>query len=63
MQILDECISRDREAKGDVQVVIGSENRTPSLQNCTLIRRLTGSAGSSAVGTLIGPRPDADRIR
>jgi heat-inducible transcriptional repressor len=57
MQILDECITRDMQAKGDVQVVIGSENRTPSLQNCTLISAPYRIAGSSAVGTLsvLGP--------
>ncbi len=57
MQILNECIMRDAEAKGDVQVVIGSENRTPSLQNCTLISAPYRVAGSSAVGTLtvLGP--------
>jgi heat-inducible transcriptional repressor len=57
MQILDECITRDKQAKGDVQVVIGSENRTPSLQNCTLISAPYRVAGSSAVGTLsvLGP--------
>ncbi|HEY2847483.1 MAG TPA: heat-inducible transcriptional repressor HrcA [Pyrinomonadaceae bacterium] len=57
MQILDECITRDTQAKGDVQVVIGSENRTPSLQNCTLISAPYRIAGSSAVGTLsvLGP--------
>src|SRR5215217_596453 len=37
IQILNECIAREDAAKGQVQVVIGSENRTPSLQNCTLI--------------------------
>lgn len=57
MQILNECITRDAEAKGDVQVVIGRENRTPSLQNCTLISAPYRIAGSSAVGTLsvLGP--------
>jgi heat-inducible transcriptional repressor len=57
MQILNECITRDAEAKGDVQIVIGSENRTPSLQNCTLISAPYRIAGSSAVGTLsvLGP--------
>ncbi|HEV7699905.1 MAG TPA: heat-inducible transcriptional repressor HrcA [Pyrinomonadaceae bacterium] len=57
MQILTECIQRDAEAKGDVQIVIGRENRTPSLQNCTLISAPYRIAGSSAVGTLsvLGP--------
>jgi len=57
MQIIDECIDRGSEAKGDVQVVIGSENRTPSLHSCTLISAPYRIAGSSAVGTLtvLGP--------
>ena len=57
MQILTECIERDAGAKGDVQVVIGSENRSPSLQNCTLISAPYRVGNSSAVGTLsvLGP--------
>jgi heat-inducible transcriptional repressor len=57
MQILTECIERDAAAKGDVQVVIGSENRSPSLQNCTLISAPYRVGNSSAVGTLsvLGP--------
>ncbi len=57
MQIISECIERDAAAKGDVQVVIGSENRTPSLQNCTLISAPYRIGNSSAVGTLsvLGP--------
>lgn len=57
MQILTECIERDAAAKGDISVVIGSENRTPSLQNCTLISAPYRIGNSSAVGTLsvLGP--------
>ena len=57
MQILTECIERDAAAKGDVQVVIGSENRTPSFQNCTLISAPYRIGNSTAVGTLsvLGP--------
>jgi len=57
LQILNECIQRDEGAKGDVQVVIGRENRTPSLQNCTLISAPYRIGSSSAVGTLtvLGP--------
>ena len=57
MQILTECIERDAAAKGDVQVVIGTENRTPSFQNCTLISAPYRIGNSSAVGTLsvLGP--------
>jgi heat-inducible transcriptional repressor len=57
LQILNECIARDASGKGDVQVVIGSENRTPSLQNCTLISAPYRIGNSSATGTLsvLGP--------
>jgi heat-inducible transcriptional repressor len=57
IQVLDECISRGKAAGGDVQIVIGSENRTPSLQNCTLISAPYRIAGSTAIGTLsvLGP--------
>jgi heat-inducible transcriptional repressor len=56
MQILNECIGRET-ATGGVQIVIGRENRTPSLQNCTLISAPYRVGGSSAVGTLsvLGP--------
>ncbi|MFN6962906.1 MAG: heat-inducible transcriptional repressor HrcA [Pyrinomonadaceae bacterium] len=58
LQILNECIARDAATAGQVQVVIGSENHSPSLRSCTLISapyRIGG--GSSAVGTLsvLGP--------
>jgi heat-inducible transcriptional repressor len=57
IQILNECIARDASAQGQVQVVIGSENRTPSLQDCTLISAPYRIGNSSAVGTLsvLGP--------
>jgi len=57
MQILTECIERDAAAKGDVSVVIGTENRTPSLHNCTIISAPYRIGNSSAVGTLsvLGP--------
>jgi heat-inducible transcriptional repressor len=57
LQILNECVARDASAQGSVQVVIGSENRTPSLQNCTLISAPYRVGDSSAVGTLsvLGP--------
>jgi heat-inducible transcriptional repressor len=60
LQILNECIQRDNTvgaAKGDVQVVIGTENRVPTLQNCTLISAPYRIGNSSAVGTLsvLGP--------
>jgi heat-inducible transcriptional repressor len=57
LQILNECIARDTSAKGSVQVMIGSENRTPSFQNCTLISAPYRIGNGSAVGTLsvLGP--------
>jgi len=57
LEILNECIARDETPKGGVQVVIGRENRTPSLQNCTLISAPYRVGDSSAVGTLsvLGP--------
>jgi len=57
IQILNECVARDAAAQGSVQVVIGRENRIPSLQNCTLISAPYRIGESSAVGTLsvLGP--------
>ena len=57
LQILNECIARHEDAMSDVQVMIGSENRTPSLQNCTLISAPYRIGGGTAVGTLsvLGP--------
>jgi len=60
LQILNECIGKDVAVREGVQVVIGRENRTPSLQNCTLISapyRIGGPDTSGAVGTLtvLGP--------
>jgi len=57
LQILNECIGKDAVAKDGVHVVIGRENRTPSLQNCTLISAPYRIGGSQAVGTLtvLGP--------
>jgi heat-inducible transcriptional repressor len=57
IQILNECIAKDAVSKGDVQVMIGSENRTPSFQNCSLISAPYRIGNSSAVGTLsvLGP--------
>ncbi len=57
MQILNECIRRDTDSGGDVQVVIGTEHRNASLQNCSLVSAPYRIAGSTAVGTLsvLGP--------
>jgi heat-inducible transcriptional repressor len=57
LQILNECIARDALAEGGVQVMIGSENRTPSFRNCSLISAPYRIGNGSAVGTLsvLGP--------
>ena len=57
LQILNECVAREPAARGKVQVLIGSENRSPSLQNCTLISAPYRIGDSSAIGTLsvLGP--------
>ncbi len=58
VQILNECIRRDRNFRDGAAVIIGSENLAPSLQNCALITapyRL--GKHTNAVGTLtvLGP--------
>lgn len=57
VQILTECIVRDPSVKGDVQVVIGSENSAASLQNCTLITAPYRIGNGETIGTLsvLGP--------
>ena len=57
LQILNECVARDEKRAGAVQVIIGSENPTPTLQNCSLISAPYRIGDSSAIGTLsvLGP--------
>ena len=57
MQILNECVVRDSSMKSNVQVVIGSENLTATMQNCTLITAPYQIGKGSAIGTLsvLGP--------
>jgi len=57
VQILTECIARDPIIKSDVQVVIGSENTTASLHNCTLITAPYRIGDGETMGTLsvLGP--------
>jgi heat-inducible transcriptional repressor len=57
MQILNECLDRDFPVKGNVQVVIGRENSTASLQNCTLITAPYRIGNGDTIGTLsvLGP--------
>jgi heat-inducible transcriptional repressor len=57
VRILNECIARDASNKGNVQIIIGSENATPSLQNCSLITAPYRIGNSETIGTLsvLGP--------
>jgi len=57
IQVLNECVDHDRSPNGEVQVIIGSENHSPSLQNCTLISAPYRIGDNSAAGTLsvLGP--------
>lgn len=57
LQILNECVTREKNQKGDVQIIIGRENSAPSLQNCTLITAPYRLGNDSAFGTLsvLGP--------
>lgn len=57
VQILNECIARDTSRPGAVQVVIGSENKLPALQKCSLISTPYRVGDSSAIGTVsvLGP--------
>lgn len=58
VQILNECLGRESAApNGNVQVVIGSENSTSTLQNCTLITAPYRLGNGAAIGTLsvLGP--------
>jgi heat-inducible transcriptional repressor len=57
VQILNECIERDISAKGNVQIVIGSENIAPTLQNCSLITApyRVGSGATAGTLSVLGP--------
>ena len=57
VQILTHCIEQDRSLKGDVQVIIGSENSSESLQNCSLITAPYRYGEKETLGTLsvLGP--------
>lgn len=57
VQILNECIERDMSAKGNVQIVIGSENIAPTLQNCSLITApyRVGSGATAGTLSVLGP--------
>lgn len=57
MRILNQCVDRESTAKGGVQVIIGSENASSTLSDCTLITAPYRIGGGSAIGTLsvLGP--------
>lgn len=57
LQILNECVVKDSAVKGDVKVVIGSENTSTTLQDCTLITAPYSLGDGSTFGTLtvLGP--------
>ena len=57
LQILNECVGRDASSMDEVRVFIGSEIRTPSFQNCTLISAPYRIGDQGAIGTLnvLGP--------
>ena len=57
LQILNECVAGDNSKPGAVRVVIGRENPTPTLQNCSLISAPYRIGDGSTMGTLtvLGP--------
>lgn len=57
VQVLNECLEREATQKGNVQIIIGSENSSSSLQNCTLITAPYRFGDGKAVGSLsvLGP--------
>ena len=57
IRILNECISRDPTAPGNVHIVIGREHLAPSMQNCALITAPYHVRGDEGIGTIgvVGP--------
>lgn len=57
VQILNECISKEKSGSDEVQVIIGSENSAESLQDCAVITAPYRVGNDSAIGSLsvIGP--------
>jgi heat-inducible transcriptional repressor len=57
MQILNECIVREKNLDGNVQIIIGAENSAASLRECTLITAPYRIGNDSATGILsvLGP--------
>lgn len=57
VKILNECVARDQPFAGDVQVIIGREHITPSMQSCALITAPYRIGLGDATGALgvVGP--------
>lgn len=57
LHILNECVTKEETGKGEVKIVIGSENSVTPLQDCSLISAPYRIGDSTAVGTLsvLGP--------
>ncbi|HEV7859793.1 MAG TPA: heat-inducible transcriptional repressor HrcA [Pyrinomonadaceae bacterium] len=57
IKILNECVARDQLFPGEVQVIIGREHQTPSMQNCSLITAPYRIGSGEVVGTIgvVGP--------
>ncbi|HEV7396836.1 MAG TPA: heat-inducible transcriptional repressor HrcA [Pyrinomonadaceae bacterium] len=57
IKILNECISRDTAAAGNVHIVIGREHLAPSMQNCALITTPYRVRADEGIGTIgvVGP--------
>ncbi len=57
VKILNECVSREQSFHGDINVVIGREHPTSSMQNCALITAPYHIGVNENVGTLgvVGP--------
>ncbi|MGI8669496.1 MAG: heat-inducible transcriptional repressor HrcA [Aridibacter sp.] len=57
VQILNECITKDKSIGDKVQVIIGSENSNDSFQDCAIITAPYRVGNDSAIGSLsvIGP--------
>lgn len=57
MQILTECVDRDSSVRGNVQVIIGSENSASTFRDCTLITAPYRVGDGAAAGSLsvLGP--------
>ncbi|HXD30710.1 MAG TPA: heat-inducible transcriptional repressor HrcA [Pyrinomonadaceae bacterium] len=57
IRILNECISRDPAAHGNIHIVIGREHLAPSMQHCALITAPYRVRDDEGIGTIgvVGP--------